>query len=412
MPLSSAQKAQLLADAGSLQSLINGLTADASAPSPAPAPTPAPAPAPGVPAWRANMAINEWRELAGSAMSNFPPTVDPGRSSDGVHAKMDTWCGLSIDTRTSEVWSPANGGHDNYHGNEVDKFDLRADAPGWVEVLRSNTAAEFTIPSSAPRYSSGRPASIHSYYSQQFIERHNRAVRVGTPSPATTATPHFWAMEAFDATVAAGVNGWDAAGTYPAVDSGQGPTPDWAVTKNPLTEDLFLMYANNWVKKLTPSASGPGGTWAQVSTEPPPMSAYDSASAYDTTRNRIFYFARNVSWGTGICHTFDPATGHFTARTLSGEPATLAASKGGLGMVYVPQLDAYLVRLGTAGGSVYKIDASTFAVTVFGSAPIPAADTSVGPYENVYTRWLLVPAFTGAIYFPRYNANAWFLRLY
>jgi hypothetical protein len=367
-----------------------------------------------LPAWRQGQAVNEWREISGTAMSGFPPSVDPGRDSDGEHGKMDAWCGLSIDTRTNTVWALANGGHDNYHGNEVVKFDLNSDEPVWTEVLASNSAGEFTYPTNTVRYSSGRPASVHSYYSQQFIERHDRAVRVGTWAVATQAAA-FWNMEAFDSTSGVGVNGWDALNTYdPIIGSGTPVTQDHATCKDPDTEQIYFFYQNASVRRFTPGTTG--GTWAQVSVGSPPASAVDSAAAWDSRRSRAFVFSRSPSGATGICHTFDPVTGAYTARTLTSEPAALAASKGGLGMVYVPYLDAYLVRIGASGNTVYKIDASTFAVTTLSTSggTVPAVNftpTSTA-YENVYTRWLFAPSLRGIVYFPRYSANAWFLRLY
>jgi hypothetical protein len=361
-----------------------------------------------VPVWRQGIPINAWVKLTGSAMSNFPPSVDPGRDSgDGPSSKINAWCGLAIDTRTSTIWSLANGGHDDYHGNEVMKLAL-TDAPVWVEMLPSNTAGEFTIPNNSAYYSSGRPASVHSYYTQQFIEVRNRAMRFGATSVATSGNPHV-AVDGYDCGEVQGVNGWDAAGTYPNIPGVSG-TNAWAVAKNPTTEDVFVFVSNSSVRKWSQAAN----SWSTVNVGFPPISCNESASAYDSTRNRIFILKGAES--PTACHTFDTSTGLFTARTLTGAAAaTITAAVKGLGLVYVPSIDSYIVRLGAAGGAAYKINAGTFEVTALattGGTLIPATATISGNPENVYGRLLFAPELQGLAYIPTYNSDAWFLRLY
>lgn len=336
-------------------------------------------------------------------MSACPPTVNPGRNSGSVSAKIDAWCGLAIDTRSNTVWSLANGGHDDYHGNEVMKINLGANSPAWVEMLPSNSAAEFTIPNNAGYYSSGRPASSHTYYSQQFIEARNRAVRFGTHA-ASSSGNGFRNIDGYSPDAAQGVNGWDAPGTYP--DMPLGMQTGQPVTKNPATEDVFTFRGNISVWKWTQTTN----TWSQVDSGYPPVDPVEAASAYDTTRNRIFLLRDST-----VCHTFDPATGVMTAQTMTGASvSTLQAAAKAAGMIYEPTLDAYLVRLGrSSGGAVYRIDAATFAVTVLtttGGTSIPATANISGSPENVYGRWLYAPRLGGVFFFPQYTANAWFLR--
>ena len=356
------------------------------------------------PSWRTGQVVNEWREITGSAMSNTPPTINPGRASGSVSAKMDAWCGLAIDTRSNVVWSLANGGHDDYHGNEVMKIDLGANSPVWIEMLPSNTAAEFTIPNNAGYYSNGRPASTHSYYSQHFIEARNRAIRFGTRACSSSGFG-FPNTDGYNCNAAQGVSGWDAAGTYPNMPAG-GDIPAQPIVKNPVTEDVFSFNSNIGVWKWTQTTNA----WAQINSGYPPIDPNEAASAYDTLRNRIL-FIRDSS----IHHTFDPATGLFTDRTFTGAAASaLQAAAKAAGMIYEPVLDAYLVRLGrAAGGVVYSIDPATFEVTLLtttGGASIPTTANISGSPENVYGRWLYAPLLGGAFFFPHYTANAWFLR--
>jgi hypothetical protein len=286
---------------------------------------------------------------------------------------------------------------------------LGVDSPTWVEVLASSDAAGVDSPNDAAYYPDGRPASSHTYYSQQFIETRNRAIRFGVGSSATVGNPKP-NVDGFDCTVGIGVNGWDAAGTYPSLVTPDGT--DWAICKNPTTEDVYFFNANYTVDKWTQTSN----TWATVNVGSPPNTATGAASAYDTTRDRILLVRGSASPAGSYCVTYDIATGNFTARTLTGAAAaTVMAANIGAGMVYVPSLDSYYVRLRAAGGAVYAIDASTFAVTSLsttGGGSIPVTADISGTPENVFTKFLYYPALGGVAYIPTYAANCWFLRLY
>src|SRR4029078_6839776 len=132
---------------------------------------------------------------------------------------------------------------DVYDGNERDMLDLELDQPVWSEVLASNSAAEFTIPNNDAYYSSGRPASSHTYYQQQFIESLNRAMRFGVGAAASSGGS-FGDVDGFDV-----VSGrLDARRTSPPL-----PAVNNAMTtvKDPATEDVFLFNANYSVHKWT-----------------------------------------------------------------------------------------------------------------------------------------------------------------
>ncbi len=125
------------------------------------------------PSWNTGQAVNEWREIAGSSMNLSAPThtaltLSGGSAVVGPSSRMDAWCGLSIDTRSSWVWSAANGGHGDYYGNEVVKLDLMADAPAWVEWFAGSNGKvvdNSTTPGTASlaRYQDGLPCSCHSF---------------------------------------------------------------------------------------------------------------------------------------------------------------------------------------------------------------------------------------------------------
>jgi hypothetical protein len=102
---------------------------------------------------------------------------------------------------------------------------------------------------------------------------------------------------------------------------------------------------------------------------------------------------------------YDPDGNTFTQRTLTGTALSATTEDG---MVYVPSLDAFLLRQSGSGGTVYRINASTFAVssqTTSGGASVPA--TLNGPFN----KFIYVPNLSGCVLVPTYTGNAWFLKV-
>ena len=360
-----------------------------------------------LPTWAQGQADNEWREIAGSSMAASPPSVDPGRSSSGLNSIGDNWVGYSIDTRVNRVWSPANGGHDDTHENGVRYLDLMMASPKWIEVLPSNSAAEFDIGNNAARYSNGRPASIHSYYCQVFIEARNRAMRFGAPAVAQSGNS-FNAVEGFDCNAPIGTNGWDAAGTWPAFPGSMDPA---LATCKVANEDVIVIQHNYTTYKWIQATN----TWTQFPGWPP-VSFTEAASAYDSLRDRVFLL-RNVGQYTGT-YTLNPNTGEYTQVVLTGPAKDILTDAGAaFGMVYVPAVDKYFVRLGVVGSAVYAIDPATWNATLAsttGGTTIPkprhANESGLGN-QHVYKKFLYTPTLGGIVYIPSYASNAWFLKL-
>lgn len=361
------------------------------------------------PAWRAGLAVNEWVNLPGTAMVNFPPTVNPGGYGyTSLPDKMDAWCGLAIDQRTSEVWSPANGGHNGYLGNEVCKFDLNSDSPVWTEVWRSDSYAEINPPTSTERYATGNPVSCHSYYALHVVNARNRVMRVlGSAGSSTAIITDL--IEGFDVNAAVGVNAWDAIHFW--ADGPAAALTACSSCKDTVTEDVYFFNDNYSVHKWTQLTN----VWTTISSSPP-EDLTEITPAYDSLRRRILLIKGQRDFPNNP-YTFDPVTNAFTLRTFSGAGlAALNAASKQVGMIYEPTLDAFLVRLGrAAGGAVYSINAGTFEVTLLtttGGGSIPAVqDVSVDiGGENVYTRFLYAPQLRGVVFFPAYAADAWFMR--
>src|SRR5262249_43275709 len=97
-----------------------------SAPSNVASATTAAAPPPPVgtlPAWVSALPTGQWFEIPGTAMSSVEPNPAPPGGS-GPASKVIAWTGFVVDIRDSKVYSVANGGHNDYSGNEVDALDL------------------------------------------------------------------------------------------------------------------------------------------------------------------------------------------------------------------------------------------------------------------------------------------------
>jgi hypothetical protein len=340
--------------------------------------------APPLPAWREGQPLLEWRVIPGSSLSLAPPStlVLAGVPS----TKIDAWASLSIDADTASVYCAANGSSGGYAGNEVDVIALGDDAPRWVEIRGPTPESE--IGTGSTHYRDGRPSAREPYYGQVFSERLGRALLFG--GSTYLAGGMTWAVDGFDPIT----GDWDPAGTYPTIaPSGASTAP--AICEDDETGDVyvFVEYAmNRWIAAEN--------RWATIFG---PTYGVGSASATDLLRRRILIMGGEAS----APYVVDLATSVFTAVTLTGSRAADFASLPALGMIYEPARDQYLVRTAAAGGTVYSIDAATFAVEVLptiGGAAIPASVT------GTYRKFLYAPTLAGVVVYPAYDGEMWFLR--
>jgi hypothetical protein len=352
--------------------------------------------APRLPAWRSGQAVNEWREISSTSLSSVT-TYNYG-ASNAPQGKQDAWIGWHIDTRTSKVYSVANGGHDDYWGNEVDAIDLQADAPAWSEVLASSSQANVT--SASNYYSDGRPASHHSYFSNVFIEAHNRAMMFPGQSRSKdgNGTNSF---AAFNTATGA----YDAASVWSSLTGAMsiGGTGPVTCVKHPTTEDVYVLSGNAGLYKWTKGVPGSISTLISF----PSTNPYYTAAAVDTSRNRILFLGGGLA---DQSYVYDITANTITNVTLSD--ASLASDEG-LGLVYVPAIDKFVCRKSTTGGTVYVIDPATWAVTTpttTGGASMTAGGAGSG--GNPFTKFLYVPRLGGVVYGPKWGQNLWFLRLH
>jgi hypothetical protein len=352
-----------------------------------------------LPAWRSGQSVNEWREIPNTKISSTPTYLYG--ASGGTISKVLAWIGWSLDQRNSRLYSVSNGGHDNYWGNEVDMCDLEQDAPAWSELVTSSLQADVTL--NSDRYADGRPASRHSYYTQQFIESLNRAVMVGVGSKSKSGNPGA-SFDAFNPST----NLFDAANTFASLPfglSGNG----WTVAKHPTTEDIYSWAVNDRVYKWT---KGTPGSWAAISGFTPNTAEGGAVAAIDPTRGASGTML--VAGGAApLHHTVDLATGAFTAITFTGtDAAQVNSGYVDMGLIYHPVLDKFLAIRGEAGCPISVVDPVSFDVTrlsVTGNGSLPEAHDVFGA-KAVYTRALYVPNLSGIVWGPQFNENLWFLR--
>lgn len=398
----------------------------------------------GEPAWLAGLAPNTWTRINGSSMSNTPPSVlqtVPSLIQPAAN-RVNAWNGFALDSRSNTLWSLGNGGHGDYYGNEVMRLNLNANTPTWIEWLpstRYNQAFDNASRPASPRVlamycadagyvDKSRLTGQHSYYNHIMLERQNRVMRVYSGSVSSGPGTGFWDCDGFNVNCAQGASGsvaFDPEQTFPKVyPDGSAMLHAGGTCKDPDTEQIYFFPSENGTpRRFTPNASTPGGSWANLAALPAGLNGTEAMTAFDTQRKRVLVLGIQYPYDTNDIRAWALNTltntwsSELTGTMTGAAKATLIAARACGGMVYVPALDAYLVRLGTAGSQVIKIDAATWAVTflgVTGGTTIAATGNVGGPtlYENVYNKWLFVPSLRGCVYYPEYSSDLWFLRLY
>jgi hypothetical protein len=350
------------------------------------------------PAWLAGVDVGEWVEISGSNMSACPISVVtyPPRGNTGPSSKIEAWTSLVLDPTASVLYSPANGGHKDYGGSEVDAITLTDDAPEWSEVCPSCTAAELPdhdATTGLSNYYGSKPVSRHTFYGASFNPVRNRVHIYG--GAAYTTGYKLSTMDGYNPST----DTWDAAATYTNVPSGVIGI-DYPACSDPVTGDVYWFSANNvfkWTSTTNVWSTAASGPWAQA-----------GAAIFDSSRNRILIFGGDSSYtGTASAsHVYTLGSTTSTV-TFTGAGASSIQEQNYCGAVYDPVGDRFLVRTRVSGGTVYQIHPTTWDVTAFstsGGGSVPAA------VAGVFHRWLYVPALGGIVFAPTYSGNLWFLR--
>src|SRR5712671_522863 len=350
---------------------------------------PPPPPLANLPAWMNGLAVGVWLEIPSTSLSSIDPSPLP-LGNLGPAAKVEAWTSFVIDTRTSKVYSVANGGHADYGGNEVDELNLELAQPAWVQRLAPTPNNQ--IVGEATYYSDGRPTSRHTYYGATFNEAGDRIMLVGGARFGFQQGFGISTTDSYNITA----NNYSPAGTHPDISPGAITAfIGFNTTGNPLTGDIYS-FGNFASGKWTRTTN----TWAALGASGTGPYGQESMSAVDTNRGRIFILGGRSEER----HILTLSTKAFTQITLAGPNAASVAGENKGAMVYVPALDSYLIRLAAAGGAVYQVQAATFTVTPFvtingGSIP--------GTLNGPFNKFLYVPRLGGCVYVPSYAGNAW-----
>ena len=342
-----------------------------------------------LPAWVSALAIGQWTAIPNTSMSSVAPSTTPAGNT-GPQSKVIAWTSFVVDTRTSKVYSVANGGHNDYSGNEVDVLDLEIDRPAWSQLLAPTPDAQLTNCKSY--YADDRPAARHTYYGATLNEFNDRIMLFGGANWCVNGG-FFSGISSYNITA----NSYSQSTTHGTLPNGFAGVAAYSL--DPTSGDVYGFLDFNygrWNRSLntftvlSPSGNGPGGS--------------EAMSAMDTARGRILIVGQGSDH-----HIYTLSSNSFTSITLNGASAASVSNTFGDAMVYVAAIDRYLVRLGGPGDAVYQVHPSTFEATNFATtdgASIPS--TQNGPYN----KFLYVPRLQGCVYVPSYSGNAWFLRVH
>lgn len=338
-----------------------------------------------VPSWVTALALGQWYQIPGTNLSSVSPSPQPPGSPTN---KIDAWTSLVVDPRSSKLYSVAGGGHVDYSGNEVDGLDLSVEVPSWSQLLAPTPAAQ--VVASASFYADNHPTSRHHYYGLMYVGQGDLFVLLAGSRWGDGGVPQ--AMASYNITA----NTYNGPGTHPNV-TGNWNAQVGTMTVDPSTGNIYGV-ANNTASRWTQS----NNTLADLNPSGPSPYGYYTSAAFDSTRGRAFF----LGGGNADHHVLNVAGNTFSLATITGAAAGNVMDPG-QAMVYVPALDAYLVRGAGAGGAVYQINASTFAATVFTTS---GGGSILATLNGPFNKFLYVPALGGFVYIPTYTGNVWFLR--
>lgn len=364
------------------------------------------------PRWMAGQQRFEWRQIPGTAPATLgtgPFAGTAGRISGHL-----AYSGAAL--RSEGSWLLVfGGGHADYSGNDVLGISLREDRPVW-RVLRGPTLPPdprlWNIAPNAPgkgvwwdthHLPDGRPASRHSGWALQFIDRDDRlmsfydAVAYGT---SNTTTGH---VDGFRF----GERDWDPALRWPSLPQRFQTTYPWTV-KDPRTEDVYVAtgHAIHRWNRSDGSFTPIGRRYAW---------GIDQAIAgVDVARDRLLVIGVWSDPARITAHVVRLADGVATPVTLGGPhaadlsgPRRLAVS----GFDWCPTL-ARFVLLPDDGHS-YTVDPATLEVerlAVTGRPP-PRNSRYAHDYgSGIYGRFRYVPELGGFVYLASWTEDLWFLK--
>lgn len=368
------------------------------------------------PSWLGTQAVNAWAEISDTTIGGGIPSVNP-YSMDTI-GLVGRWNGYAFDDENLIFYGLANGGHNDYAGNQILRCDLRQDI-GWTEPVASTTVAAGSIAANAsntpqPTYADGRPGSAHSYYGHQFIRKAGKAFLFGRGAIWNNGgvTNDFFAYSE-------GASDWDNVASWGSLSGTQSESVR-TVCKHPTTEDVYYNSDSTLYRwRIASPFTHADDSHTSLGSTPTNFNFW--CSAVDSTRNRVIWW-RGCEPGLfgGVAsttvHIYDIEAASWSSGTLSGAAAaTITNSSAGVYQAceFCPVTDRFYVMIrGTSGGTVYEINASTFAVAALSTTGggSMTADTN-GPCNRM--RYAVLPSGKGGLFWhPNHESNVWFLRLH
>lgn len=352
------------------------------------------------PAWASGQAVNEWRELSNTALSAQPVMAAPNGGT-APQGKQDAWCGWHAKPATSEVFSVGQGGHDDYHGDEVNRINFAADAPAWSQLV-----APLAPPAGNGDYNNaGRPSSRHGYHTAVYSAQLDRALLM---PGAARSTDGFATSTIAAFNVATGT--YDSAATWSGsgmpVAAGTGPC-SYAI--DPATGNVYAWINNAAVLRWN---SGLPGSWTTLISNPSNPAANYTAAAFDTTRNQVLFLGGGL--GGNMRRRYDVAGNSEATITLTG---TDISTSDGLGLVYCETTDRYYACVpGNGAAQVYVItpnSGTSWACALLSTTgTAPSADTSSNSAYAPFTKFQYLPALGMLVFSPRWGMNVFALRIH
>lgn len=114
------------------------------------------------PSWFTSLAEKTWAtpvsNWIGASGVKDPLADSTNAGTSGHHSVYDAYNGLVTDQAIKTIGAMANGGHNDYYGNEVYALDFRQSSPAWVRLRDAST---HTGSGSLTKFADGRPCSLH-----------------------------------------------------------------------------------------------------------------------------------------------------------------------------------------------------------------------------------------------------------
>jgi hypothetical protein len=165
----------------------------------------------GAPSWFTSQAAKTWTAVASSATLQAASSGQSALSGATFPTMATAWTGGCVDQVRGDLIFAANGGHDDYRGNEVYACRIKAASPAWYRlndhtpnssmVLTGSSTANTTAgqgwdPSNyAAMWTDGRMRAVHGWCSQTYANGRVWFPSQSSPTGAGNSTGHAWSFD-------------------------------------------------------------------------------------------------------------------------------------------------------------------------------------------------------------------------